>query len=534
MLTWKGRTTAMRVRASGAAVLALLSGAASASIWTGGNGGWSSNGNPGWNGTGTPNAVGATAWFSSGVVGTTTVDIAGGVTIGTLEIGGTGNTQRSITLTNSITFNQDGAGSGYAVIRNSDTNSGTGSRLSISTGTLTLADDLRIENTGSSTNASGAITITSNLLGAGNLTISNVSNNYNAGRINLTGVSSFTGNVLIEKGVVGVGGNGNPFGATANVMTLGSVGNGSASVLSNGSSTAVPNDIVVAAGTGGTLLLGSVEAGTATSSYSGRITLNGDLSVTSSKTGAGTLAFTNTISGAGSLTKLGSGAVTLTKSSVYTGTTTVAEGTLILSGSGSIMHSPVIDVKGGATLNVAGVTGGFTLMGGQALKGTGTVAGAMTVAGSLAPGNSIGTMSTGNLTLSTGTLDVELGRSGATPVSDRVDVVGTVTLASADLNLSLYTGLGNPQDGDIFYLVNNDGSDAVSGVFTRLNGATTTLDEGSTFMWNSQSWKITYQADVGGASFIGGNDIALQVVPEPAALTLLGLGGILFIRRRKG
>ena len=68
-------------------------------------------------------------------------------------------------------------------------------------------------------------------------------------------------------------------------------------------------------------------------------------------------------------------------------------------------------------------SGDVTVTGGT-LGGAGTV-GDVTVnaGGALAPGNSVGTLQTGNLTLAGG-LSIELGRSAATPVSDAVQVAG--------------------------------------------------------------------------------------------------------------
>jgi hypothetical protein len=133
-------------------------------------------------------------------------------------------------------------------------------------------------------------------------------------------------------------------------------------------------------------------------------------------------------------------------------------------------------------------------------------------------------------------LSIELGRSGVTPVSDRTNVTGTVTLASgANLDLTLYTGLTAPVANDIFFLISNDGFDPITGVFTKLNGVAQVLSEGSSFSWNSQSWTITYLANFEGTSFTGGNDLAIQVVPEPATWALLAfsLTTVVVLRRRR-
>jgi fibronectin-binding autotransporter adhesin len=226
------------------------------------------------------------------------------------------------------------------------------------------------------------------------------------------------------------------------------------------------------------------------------------------------------ISGGFGLTLEGGGTVRMDDSNTYTGPTAINEvgTTLLLGSTGSTSTSSAVTVANGATLG-----------------GTGTAAGAVTINGTLAPGLSVGTLNTGSLTLAaTSTFDIELGRSGITPVSDRANVTGTVSITSgADLKLTLYTGLNTPVVNDIFFLISNDGADAITGVFTSLNGVTTTLSEGSDFSWNSQQWRITYQADFGSSSFTGGNDLALLVIPEPSTWVLLAFGVALALVARK-
>ncbi len=235
------------------------------------------------------------------------------------------------------------------------------------------------------------------------------------------------------------------------------------------------------------------------------------------------------------LTKEGAGTLILSEgNNTFTGNTHVSAGTLSLNGTATLTNTPVISVASGANFNVSGVSGGFAIGSTQTLKGTGSVIGGTEILGTLAPGNSIGVISMEDLTIgSTGTLDVELGRSSGAPLSDRVDVTGTVTVDSgANLKLTLYTGLDNPEQGDVFFLVNNDSTDAVSGVFTKLNGVNTTLNQGSVFSWNALSWEISYEADFGAQAFAGGNDIAIRVIPEPATWLLVGIGfGMILFRR---
>ena len=106
------------------------------------------------------------------------------------------------------------------------------------------------------------------------------------------------------------------------------------------------------------------------------------------------------ISGTGAVVKDNSSTLTLSGDNTYSGNTTVSAGTLALSHASLnniISNSSIIDVAGGATLDVSGLTSGFELANGQTLSGAGTVSGDMTIASGsvLSPGNSPGTMSTG-------------------------------------------------------------------------------------------------------------------------------------------
>ena len=60
------------------------------------------------------------------------------------------------------------------------------------------------------------------------------------------------------------------------------------------------------------------------------------------------------------LTKIGGGVETLTGNNIYTGPTVVNGGTLALSGAGTISSSFSVQVNSGASLDVSGVTGGFS------------------------------------------------------------------------------------------------------------------------------------------------------------------------------
>ncbi|MCX6970322.1 MAG: autotransporter-associated beta strand repeat-containing protein [Verrucomicrobia bacterium] len=261
--------------------------------------------------------------------------------------------------------------------------------------------------------ANGNATFGGTISGSGALTMAGSTQTFAPGgtgnlTFTLSGSNTYTGPTTIENGV--------------------SVRAGSSTALGNNSAVTLTGD-----GTRTTALdlnannlsIGSLAGSTSTS---GNVIL-GNRTLTTGANNASTT-YAGVISGSGGgLTKSGSGTLTLSGNNTYTGTTTISAGTLLLSSSGSLANSSVINNN--ATLDISAVSG-FTLATGQSLTGNGTVIGAVSIgSGTLAIGNSPGTMTfDNNLTLTlnsisnfevnawtAGSYDLALGRGNSQAVT---------------------------------------------------------------------------------------------------------------------
>jgi autotransporter-associated beta strand protein len=301
--------------------------------------------------------------------------------------------------------------------------SGTGSATGMTLHTFTTAGSANFNLSGVDFNARLGAVLTSGISGTGNLL-------YNGpGQLTLAADSSYVGDTIISAGTlrVGNGGSGGSLGSgsvinnsllvfdRSDALTVANAISGTGTLIQQGAGTttlASANTFAgstrAAAGTlalahvdalsASTLDLAAVDAGEIGFALAGANTyalggLQGSRHLT---TGGNSLSiggnnastvYSGVLLGDGALTKSGSGMLTLTGNNTYSGTTTIAGGTLRINGD----HS--------------GATGAVAVAAGGTLGGTGTVGGATTIqsGGTLSPGNSPGMLTlNGDLTWTVG------------------------------------------------------------------------------------------------------------------------------------
>ena len=440
-------------------------------------------------------------------------------TAGTLEYTGSADA----TLARAITVN----GAGGGIIRNSGG------------GVLTLGGTLTRVTNRALTFSGGAFIITGQLAGTASVS-------------NIDGASVTLANTT------------NSFLGITYVFNGGTLKNGASEVLTDASSLVLGE---ATGNTGGTYDLNGFNEtiGGLSSAGTGVKTITN-----SAASGTSTL----TVSGAGSydgviqdgatartaLTKSGTGTLTLSGTETYTGKTTVSGGTMALAGTGSVHSSTWVQLGSGATLDVSGISGGYTQDGGtvsRALSGTGTVTGSLTVGGTVllsagasssqtdiaTAGDGFGILTIhGDLTLAGGATALQpraLFQIGAatgnavdptlsanvlayaSTLSTSVDTLlisGALTLNAGSVIQVSLSGY-NPVYGDVFNLLDWS-SVSLNGFDLSTDLALPTLGD-SSLQWNTDLFANS------GLLYITAS------VPEPSRALLAGLGlAALALRRR--
>lgn len=392
---------------------------------------------------------------SAGSVGTVTVTGAGSswTSNDTLYVGfngtGTLDIENGGKVSNATGLVGTNAGSNGTVTVTGAGSSWTNSNLSVGfsdTGTLNIENGGTVSNTtgavGREAGSNGTVTVT----GAGSSWLSSVE--LDIGRFGTGTVSIKDGgvfNIDSGAGLVSIGENAGAFGT----LNIGG---------------AAGNAAVVA----GSLNAANVVFGPGT----GKIVFNH--TDTSHD-------FAPIISGDGSV-EIYAGTTQFNTNHTYSGDTSIFGGTLLLNGS----------LSGDTTVFNGGVLGGTGILGNVSIAS----------GGKLSPGNSIGTINTGNLTLGAGSItEIEVGNTSGD--SDKIVVTGTVDVTGSTLtineNFTIYTG-----PNLVYTIIENDGTDAVTGTFSTITNDLAFLTP-----------KVNYAGDTG-------NDIVLTLVSANTFADLAG------------
>jgi filamentous hemagglutinin family protein len=317
-----------------------------------------------------------------------------------------------------------------------------------------------------------------------------VTTNYNGSTYawTLSGANTYTGPTTLNGGTLKTThssalGNGSAVTISLNTSALldisgGALTIGSLASSSSGLSSVVAlgsNTLTIGSNNTSTAFAGVISgAGGVTKVGTGTLTLSGANSYTGSTTisagtlqvGAGNrsnaLSMANVISGSGSLTKLGAGTLTLSGANSYSGTTTISAGALRLGAAGDGTNSPLGTVAAGTVVASGGTLdlNGFSLSTAEPLSITGAGSGAVGQVGALVNATSTSVTYSGLLSLG--------GSATIHPYGGSINLSNTGTITGSGHTLTL-----NGQS------INNQ----LAGILALGSGGVTTPFTGSTYAW---------------------------------------------------
>lgn len=433
------------------------------------------------------NVAGGTTLFGGALSGSGTITKTGGSNFNVLGAGtnfsgtlaNTSSQALAIGLTtaqNATAVSSTGTGylamfsAGNTLIRNINVTSTGGLRADYGdAGTKTAVINQTVDGAITSQIAQGSRVIALTKTGPATLTIS-------------AGTNTASGVFTVSEGTLRLG----------SAAALGTTGGGTtvaAGAVLDLNGQAIGAEALSLAGTGIAFGGGLVNTSATAASFGGAVTLAAASSI--GGTGAITLGV-GVGGGSSSLTKVGPNTLTLAGANTYTGTTTVAAGTLAL-GSAASLASTAIDVAGGGRLDVSALAGGLAVGAGQRLGGRGTLVGNV----SFGSGSQLAFDPAGPLVVDSGTLAFAAG-------------FGIANLFGVD-----WDGL------------------AVNTPYTLLSTsqAFSAGDIGNFGFANRVA-----VGSLGREAYFQSGSLQFVIVPEPGAFVIavagLGLGGWLLVRRR--
>jgi len=229
----------------------------------------------------------------------------------------------------------------------------------------------------------------------GTLIVSNASNN-------------FSGGTQVRKGTLSIAQIGSLGGSSAPVTLSGGTLLCTANITSTGTFAVTHDSTLNNAGV-------TTLSGTVTGSNAAILTLAGSGTATISTIAVDTnehFTISGPLGGSGVLTKIGAGSFNFAEGSTFAGTTAVSSGTFSVNGT---------------------LGGSLTAASGATVKGAGIIQGTLTIGSgaNLAPGNSVGTISVGTLSLNNGSttvIEIDPTASSLIDVSGVADVAGALTI----------------------------------------------------------------------------------------------------------
>src|SRR6185437_5760181 len=347
------------------------------------------------------------------------------------NISGSGSITQSsagtLTLGGNNTYNGGAILSAGTLVVNNNNALGSGGTLTLSGGALqTTSAGTNIGNTWSVTGAS-SISGSTNLTLSGNGTLSTLLTNTNTATTTLSGIISGSNGVTQNSsGTLLLSGANTYTGATT--VSAGTLQAGIANSFGNGS------DISVSSGA--ILNLNNFAQTIGSLAGAGNVTLSAALT-TGGNSDNNSTTYSGVMSGAGSLTKGGTGTLTLSGANTYTGATTVSAGTLTAGIANSFGNGSDVSVASGAILNL----NSFAQTIGS-LAGAGNV----TLSAALTTGGNSNNNSTTYSGVMNGVGSLTKGGTGTLTLSGANTYTGATAVSAGTLQAGIANSFGNGSD----------------------------------------------------------------------------------------